>query len=280
MPCDIDIIKPVLTACPTDILLKTSTTTVRASWIAPTATDNCSTPVITTTNAPGSYFSVGLTTVTYTATDANGNKSTCSFNVNVVYLAPCDGDVTPPVFADCPVNITLTTKGTTAIATWEHPSVKDNCTSIPTIQYSHEPGTNFPVGVTTVTYTAKDAKGNTSMCTFTITVKYSATGARVASTVSADTTTEIAEPIVLYPNPVNSQKEVTITIAPSLFKTNSTIQVVIVGSDGITYFTKSVTDSSQNSITMPIQNLESGIYYVNLLLQDGSAVVRKLLVSK
>ncbi len=279
-PCDTDVTKPVLTACPADILLKTSSTSVKASWIAPTATDNCSTPVVTTTNAPNSVFPVGTTTVTYTATDANGNKATCSFVVNVVYLAPCDNDVTPPVFANCPVNITLTTKGTSAVANWEHPDVRDNCTSIPTINYSHEPGSSFPVGVTTVTYTAKDAKGNTSVCKFTITVKSQGTGARVASVASVDTTTEVVEPIVLYPNPTNSQREVTITIAPSLFKTNTAIQVYLIGSDGLTYFSKTVTDSSQTSVTMPVQHLESGIYYVNLLLQDGKAIISKLLISK
>ncbi len=102
----------------------------------------------------------------------------------------------------------------------------------------------------------------------------------MASVASVDTTTEVVEPIVLYPNPTNSQREVTITIAPSLFKTNTAIQVYLIGSDGSTYFSKTVTDSSQTSVTMPVQHLESGIYYVNLLLQDGKAIISKLLISK
>lgn len=54
----------------------------------PTATDNCSGVVITSSPASGSLFPVGTTTVTSTATDAAGNKSTCSFSVKVTDNEP------------------------------------------------------------------------------------------------------------------------------------------------------------------------------------------------
>jgi hypothetical protein len=54
------------------------------NYPAPTATDNCS-GVVTVTCVPasGSFFPVGVNTVTCTATDANGNSSNCTFKVTV-----------------------------------------------------------------------------------------------------------------------------------------------------------------------------------------------------
>ena len=57
---------------------------------AATATDNCSKVTVTYNHNPGSFFDVGTTAVTATATDSSGNKATCSFNVTV-------NDVEPPV---------------------------------------------------------------------------------------------------------------------------------------------------------------------------------------
>ena len=58
-----------------------------------TATDNCSNVTVTYDHTPGSFFPVGTTTVTATATDSSGNKSACSFTVTV-------NDVEPPVIHD------------------------------------------------------------------------------------------------------------------------------------------------------------------------------------
>ena len=90
---------------------------------------------------------------------------------------PCSPDVTPPTFAGCPANISLTTTGTTAVATWTAPTVSDNCTTTITPSVTSSPtagltrGSAFPIGVTTVTYNAKDAANNSAVpCTFTVTV--------------------------------------------------------------------------------------------------------------
>jgi len=58
----------------------------------PTATDNCPKVTVTSVPASGSFFPVGTTTVTSTATDSSGNKSTCSFTVKVT-------DNEPPVIS-------------------------------------------------------------------------------------------------------------------------------------------------------------------------------------
>lgn len=63
-----------------------STATSMAVNFAATASDNCSgTVTIGYSNAPGSIFPVGTTTVTVTATDAVGNQTTGQFTVTVLY---------------------------------------------------------------------------------------------------------------------------------------------------------------------------------------------------
>jgi hypothetical protein len=49
----------------------------------PTASDNCPGVTVECSPASGGTFPVGLTAVTCTATDAAGNKATCSFDVDV-----------------------------------------------------------------------------------------------------------------------------------------------------------------------------------------------------
>jgi len=61
----------------------TDVCTAVVTWNAPTASDNCAIDTFTSTHNPGDTFDVGTTPVTYTATDVNGNVSTCTFNVTV-----------------------------------------------------------------------------------------------------------------------------------------------------------------------------------------------------
>ncbi len=82
--CDTDTQPPTWANCPQNIALTTTKSCEIATWSAPTATDNCG--VVATINPSlqsGGCFSVGTTTVVYTATDAKNNRGTCSFNINV-----------------------------------------------------------------------------------------------------------------------------------------------------------------------------------------------------
>jgi hypothetical protein len=63
----------------------------------PTATDNCSKVTVTSSPASGSFFPVGVTTVSSTATDSSGNKTTCSFTLTVT-------DNEPPVISGMGAN--------------------------------------------------------------------------------------------------------------------------------------------------------------------------------
>jgi hypothetical protein len=71
---------PVFSNCPSNIDACSGDV---ITWTAPTATDNCGTPILTANMASGQVFPDGDTTVIYTATDAWGNTSECRFTVSV-----------------------------------------------------------------------------------------------------------------------------------------------------------------------------------------------------
>ena len=164
----VDATKPVFTNCPANISVPTDPTscTAAVSWAPLIVTDNCdAVPVVTSNFHSGDVFTLGVHTVTYEATDAAGNKETCSFTVTV------EDDINP-VFAGCPSNIVVAA-GTTSCdlaALWVAPTASDNCTATPVVSSNFDPGDLFPIGVTTVTYTAEDGAGNTTTCSFTVTV--------------------------------------------------------------------------------------------------------------
>ncbi len=89
-PCVNDIVPPVLSNCPANISLQTTSTCATATWTAPTSVDNCTATTLTSNFASGTCFPEGTTTVTYTAWDVANNQSTCSFNVVVTKVIVVD----------------------------------------------------------------------------------------------------------------------------------------------------------------------------------------------
>ena len=141
------------------------------SWTAPTSADNCSGSSIAQTAglSSGSVFPVGTSTVTYTATDGAGNTHSESFTVKVK-------DTQSPVISGCPTTITRSSGAgvCTAVVSWTEPTATDNCTSSGSLVWtkSHTPGSVFPIGTTTVTYTVADGAtpANTTTCSFDVVV--------------------------------------------------------------------------------------------------------------
>ena len=157
---------PIFTNCPIDMTVPSGITcdTV-VSWIEPTITDNCDNNInVVVSPTLGTAFLAGTTTVTYTATDANGNISICSFDITVT-------DTEAPVLIDCPDDITLPAgNNCSAGVIWNMPTATDNCDANPTITCNIPSGNTFSVGTTPIICTATDASGNTSTCTFNITI--------------------------------------------------------------------------------------------------------------
>ncbi|XP_072046364.1 uncharacterized protein [Amphiura filiformis] len=134
------------------------------TWTEPTVTDNSGFYTLTSTHSSGSQFSYGVTTVTYTAVDESGNTVSYSFNVTVQ-------DVDPPVFTNLVGDVTQSTDSglATANVTWTEPTVTDK-SGIYTVTSSYTPGSTFSLGITTVTYSAVDWRGNTAEYSFDIDV--------------------------------------------------------------------------------------------------------------
>jgi HYR domain/Secretion system C-terminal sorting domain/Fn3 associated/Lamin Tail Domain len=183
--CSPDLVAPTFSNCPVNISVTTAGTTGIANWTPPTVSDFCTpniNPLFSTAPtaglASGSAFPLGVTTVTYVARDAANNAAIpCVFTITVTANNPCVPDIVRPIIVNCPANISLTTAGTTAVATWTTPTVSDFCTPNITPSVSSAPtiglvsSSAFPLGVTTVTYTARDAANNVATpCIFTVTV--------------------------------------------------------------------------------------------------------------
>ena len=132
------------------------------------ATDNCpgvQNPPSRSGVPSGNFFPVGQTTLTYSATDAHGNSASAQQVVTVV-------DNTAPVIS-CPADIVLEpTCPSGAIATFADATATDNCGVQSVVRTGGQAsGSVFPIGTTTVTFTATDIHNNTSSCSFTVTVK-------------------------------------------------------------------------------------------------------------
>jgi hypothetical protein len=134
------------------------------SYSAATASDaGTPMPAVAYSQASGTLFPLGVTTVTVSATDAAKNIGTSSFTVTV-------RDTTAPVIA---ANSNVAVHVVTAAgATVSYPPAAaiDAVTLAPAIAYSQASGTVFPPGTTTVTITATDEANNMSTRTFTVTV--------------------------------------------------------------------------------------------------------------
>jgi hypothetical protein len=174
VPCLNDTEVPVFQNCPSDITLTTTSTCAVATWAEPTATDNCTPPSVSSDYSGGFCFPIGSTKVTYTAVDSTGNVAICTFFVQVTDANnPCANDIEPPVFTNgCPtyINMNLTDPAVTClVVNWAEPMVSDNC-STPMVTSNYSSGHCFTGGLTIVTYTAADTVGNTSTCSFAVSI--------------------------------------------------------------------------------------------------------------
>jgi len=141
----------------------------------PTTSDNCQVSSIINNAPVSNHYPLGTTLITWTVTDNHGNTSSCVQSITV-------RDNEPPVLV-CPGNVGVCANpGNTAgiingiapVTAW------DRCSSI---VKSYEitgvtegtglndaSGTSFNVGISTVKYTVVDSYGNTSTCSFTVTI--------------------------------------------------------------------------------------------------------------
>jgi uncharacterized delta-60 repeat protein len=152
--------------CPDNVIVQADSGECSASNVllgTPTVTDNCNATIVPTNNAP-LIFPFGSTQVIWTADDGNDNVSTCTMTVTVQ-------DMEPPSIT-CPANVTViadTGECTASNVNLGTPVVGDNCTG--SITATNDAPMNFPLGFTTVTWTAEDDYENTASCIMTVLVE-------------------------------------------------------------------------------------------------------------
>lgn len=166
-PCIGDVAPPFFANCPSNVNVVTTGNSGVATWSIPTATSTCNPVTINSNFSPGATFQLGVTPIVYTASDLVGNVSTCTFNV--IVQNDCQADAVSPVISNCPADISVAANGSTGTATWTAPTAEDNC-QLTTFISSFQPGASFPIGVTTVIYTAADLQGNIATCEFNVSV--------------------------------------------------------------------------------------------------------------
>jgi gliding motility-associated-like protein len=126
----------------------------------PTTADNCGVASVTN-NAPTTFPS-GTTTVIWTVTDNSGNATTANQTVTVT------DNQNPTISA--PSNIVTTTGINTCDTTGLNlgtPTTSDNCG---VASVTNNAPVSFPIGTTTVIWTATDNSGNTATATQLITI--------------------------------------------------------------------------------------------------------------
>ncbi len=126
----------------------------------PTTADNCSVASVKN-NAPKN-FPLGKTTVTWTVTDGSNNSAKTTQIVTVK-------DTTPPtITAPADVVAEMETNCSAINVALGYPVITDSCANVSVT--NNAPG-SFPVGKTTVTWTAKDISNNIATATQIVTVK-------------------------------------------------------------------------------------------------------------
>jgi gliding motility-associated-like protein len=180
----LDTQRPTFTNCPTSVVLSaTNGCTAVHTWRSPTVRDNCEVTRLDSTHTSGMVFPVGETVVRYTATDASGNVQICEFTIRV-------NDSAPPVFTNCPDTIKVRIDGTlisdpsrvltaapvsnqcsSVRLSFNAPIAEDACGEVSVVKTDGtglNSGSTFPVGTTTLVYTAVDISGNRSICQLVI----------------------------------------------------------------------------------------------------------------
>ncbi len=160
-----DMEDPVVT-CPADIVVSNDPGQCGANVnFSPSATDNSGSVTVSASPMSGTFFPVGTTQVTVTATDDAGNSVQCMFNVTV-------NDTEPPSIT-CPADIVVSALpgDPHAFVGYSLPVGSDNCPGVSVMQTAGLPaGATFPIGTTTNTFEAMDAAGNMMSCSFDVTV--------------------------------------------------------------------------------------------------------------
>lgn len=248
----LDMSPPVLSGCPGDQLLVADAGLcgTNVTWTPPTATDDCGNPTVTSTHMPGDFFSVGVDTVMYIATDGAGNTDTCSFVITVQDnerpTLSCPGDTTLDADAGM-CGATVAGLGLLSSA--------DNCTIAMTTftltgattggGFNDASGTFFNLDTTTVSYVVTDDSGNSETCSFRVIIRDMEQPSITCPTdISQNVDAGNCSATVTVPAPTTSDNCPGFTITNDFNNTTDASGVYPVG---VTTVTWTITDTSGNT---------------------------------
>jgi len=289
-----DVAAPTLN-CPADrtLNLNVNCQASLANYISlSTVSDNCTAAaaiVRTQSPATGSVLSgVGVTIVTIAATDAVGNASNCTFNVNRT-------DVILPSIT-CPTPQTLELGAGCQAALLNYSSLataSDNCTASGNLiktQISPAPGTIVNgLGTTLVSLRATDAAGRSKTCTFNVTrvdnvSPFCGAGPQgytehqsqqlLEKQVAIEEMDSTPLELEIFPNPTDGRTYL------RLHGLRSTADLSVFDPLGrIVWQQKEVTPFHTMTLDLSEKRFVSGLYYITVR-SEGSVAARWLLVEK
>ncbi len=249
---------PVISSCPGDINENADSGTCDAvvNWTEPTATDNVGVTGFTNSHNSGDTFSLGTTNVIYSADDAAGNNSTCTFDITV-------SDNQNPAIV-CPSNIAVDSDAGAcgAVVNFTEPVGTDNCSASTNRTAGFAPGSTFPVGTTTQTYVVTDGSSNSATCSFTVTVNDVESPEITCPDITVDSETASCGKVVSFTAPEgtdncggSSTTQTGGLSSGSTFPKGSTVQTFkVTDSSGKTAecsFTVTVNDATDPAATCP-----------------------------
>jgi large repetitive protein len=211
----------------------------------PITADNCGIATVVnnynSTNNATDIYPVGVTNVNYIVTDLSGNTASCSFSITIT-------DDEDPTIVCPPVTQTADAGLCSAVVTIDVPVTDDNCA---VLSFSNDfTGTTnasgtYPVGVTVVTYVIADVNGNTSGCTFDVTVTDDELPTITCpNNISQNADGGVCEAVVNVPLPTTDDN---CTVASTVNDYNLGANATDIYPVGVTTVTYTVTDVNNNS---------------------------------
>jgi hypothetical protein len=228
--------------------------TVTAAQINNGSTDNSGTVYFLLCDDTFDCNDLGANTVELEVYDDFGNRDFCNATITVVDdldpVITCPADFTVSYDAGNPF-YTVPNYDTTGIVT-----ATDNCTTGLVITQNPVPGTQLTAGIYTITANVTDGSGNTSACTFELTVQE----------VLATNDYNLESGLAIFPNPASN----VITIASKNVDLSSVVIMDILGKQ---IYAADFINSESTSID--ISAFSKGMYFVKINNSTTKKIIKK-----
>jgi hypothetical protein len=276
-PCANDVTPPTFTHCPGNISTSYGLLSLGkyVSWSTPTATDNCGSVSVIKTSGPsnGSFLSTGTYTVNYTATDARGNRSYCSFKINVYKSLSLFLQGTESLTMDAQAEPTRTRIEWVSNAGFKidyHTLEKVNNT---TGQFDDLETINSTSDDNSVThYTAYDNNPEEGENTYRIKTYYQDGTVKVSTpkTVNFNNLSDIR----IFPNPADE----ILTIDVSGYK-NQTVEIYLYNYLGQQKLMKKVDNVDNTLVELDIANQQTGNYMIRVKSKNKRDITKSVIIT-